>query len=42
MSCNDRNNENKTTNERPPEVEAPKLVPVKEGYTEQYDKTEKK
>lgn len=43
MSDNDRDNENqKTTNERPPEVEAPELVPVMEGYTEKDDKGKSK
>lgn len=43
MSDKDRENETpKTTNERPPEVEAPELVPVMEGYTEQDDKNKSK
>ncbi|MET4001265.1 MULTISPECIES: hypothetical protein [unclassified Marinobacterium] len=42
MSGNDRDNESQATNERPPDVEAPELVPVMEGYTEQEDKAKKK
>lgn len=29
------NDEKETSNERPPEVEAPELVPVLEGYSKQ-------
>ncbi|WP_255344294.1 hypothetical protein [Marinobacterium lacunae] len=42
MSDNDCDNETQTTNERPPDVEAPELVPVMEGYTEQDDKAKQK
>ncbi len=40
MSDEDRDNETQTTNERPPEVDAPELVSIMEGYTIQDDEGE--
>lgn len=42
MSDNDHDDKNQTASERPPDVDAPKLVPVMEGYTEKEDKGKEK